>query len=207
MFSLTIDGNIEQMTLQGEATLGEVLEKLSRRISQLGRVITGIKMNDQPLTEGRQYDFKNFPLTSVETIELHTEEPVQLALEALNSSREHLAQLKKTSIRTAELFRLGDEMEANNYYARLMEGLRWLVKGLGAMTGMLGIDENEAVLDGKGLRYYQDEILAPVFDKLYESQKREDWVELADLLEYELVSSLEQWENLVEAFQTKLKAA
>lgn len=198
---------MEQMILQGEATLGEVLEKLSKRITQLGRVITGIKMNEQPLTEGRQYDFKNFPISSVETIELSTVEPVKLALEALDSSKEHIAQLIKTSRRTAELFRLGDELEANNHYSRLVEGLRWLVKGFGAMTGMLSIDENEAVLNGKGLRYYQDELLAPVFDSMYDCQKREDWIELADLLEYELIPALEQWDGLVNAFLSRLKAA
>ena len=124
MFALNIDGNSQDYSVQGESTFGEVLEKLSEKVSGVGRVITSIKMNGQLLTEGRQYDFKNFPLSSIETIELDTTEPVKLAREALISSQEHIAQLKRSIGRTTELFRLGDELEANEQYTRLVEGLR-----------------------------------------------------------------------------------
>jgi len=207
MFRLIINGSTENFPFAGEQTFGEVMEKLSRQITGIGEVITVIKMNDQPLTEGKQYDYNHFPLGSVETLELETTDPTRLALEALESSKEHLAMLLQNSSRTAELFRLGDELEANEAYSALVEGLRWLIKGLNAMTGMLGIKETEIILEGNTIGYYQDELLIPVFDSMYEAQRREDWVELADLLEYELSPALEKWDNLINAFKTRVAAA
>lgn len=207
MFTLSINGTAENLPLKGEKTFGEVMERLSQDISGKGQVITVIVMNDQQLTEGRQYDYRNFPLESVETLALETTDPSRLALDALDSSKDHISMLKQNSLRTAELFRLGDDLEANENYSRLVEGLRWLIKGLTAMTGMLGIEDNEMILEGRTIGYYRDELLMPVFDGMYDAQKREDWIELADLLEYELSPALEKWDKLIEAFESRVVAA
>ena len=62
-------------------------------------------------------------------------------------------------------------------------------------------------MEGRSVSYYQDDLLVPVFDQMYKSQTREDWVELADLLEYELDPALDKWNSLIEAFQLRLAAA
>lgn len=207
MFTLTIDGKPAVFPLQSEKNFGEIMEKLAEHITKQGKVITSVSINEQPLTEGRQYDYREFPLGNIEMISLVTAEPVKLAMEALDSSREHIAMLKQLSEKSSEMFRLGNEFEANEHYSRLVEGLRWLVKGLNAMVGMLGMDENQPMVKGKSLRNYQDDILIPVFDGLYSSQQRDDYVELADRLEYELIPALEQTEELVDAFKATLAAA
>jgi len=207
MFTLTIDGAPGFFSAQGEKSFGEIMERLSASMSKQGKVITSIIMNNLQLTEGRQYDYREFPAGQIDSIELKTAEPVRLALEALDSSREHVDMLKQLCGQAAELFRRGDDFEANEQYSRLVEGLRWMVKGLSAMAGMLGMDENQPLASGKSLRYYQDEVLTPVFDGMYSSQQRDDYVELADRLEYELIPAMGQVEQLLEAFKRQLAAA
>jgi hypothetical protein len=206
MLTLKIDGSLEMLALAGMSTFGEVMEQLSLLLKRRGRVITGITMNQQTLTGGRQFDYRNFPLSQVETLELNTANPSELAKEALDSCEEHLDMLLKATIRTTELFREGDDLTANQNYSRLIEGLRWLVKGLDAVTGMLKIDETTTFANGKNLRYYQNELLMPILDNLYRAQKDEDWVLLTDLLEYELSPVLKEWAQLINGLREFLSS-
>ncbi|NQS97567.1 MAG: hypothetical protein HQ591_03855 [candidate division Zixibacteria bacterium] len=204
MLSLKIDGEFKSFGSEGETTFGQVMKKLSSRLGDEGLVITGITMNNQPLSGGRQFDYNDFPLTEVELIELDTAKPLELAAEALKSSDEHLRILAGVSIRSAELYRLGDELEANESYSRLIEGLRWMGKGMNAMAGMMKISLDEIIFNGKSIAYFQNEVLIPVLDNMYSTQKDEDWIALADILEYELIPVLEEWSKLITGLKAKM---
>lgn len=204
MLSLKIDGEFKSFASEGETTFGQVMKKLSSRLGDEGLVITGITMNNQPLSGGRQFDYNDFPLTEVELIELDTVKPLELAAEALKSSDEHLRILAGVSVRTAELYRLGDELEATESYSRLIEGLRWMGKGMNAMAGMMKISLDEIIFDGKSIAYFQNEVLIPVLDNMYSTQKDEDWIALADILEYELIPVLEEWSKLITGLKAKM---
>ena len=195
MFTLKINGSPEPYALQEEKTFGQVMEKLSRQMTNNGKVITRIYMNDQTLVGGKQLDFYMFPLEKVDTIELITADPRVLAKDSLQSLTEFRFELIRNCCRSAELFRLGDDLEANELYARVIEGWRWLIKGINAMLGMLNVDIANFKSDGKSLAEFQSQILLPLFDRMLEAQKREDWIELADLLEFELTDSLAAWEG------------
>lgn len=204
MLSLKIDGASKSFTPEGETTFGEVMKKLSSRLESEGLVITGITMNNQPLSGGRQFDYNDFPLVEVESIELDTAKPLVLAAEALESSGEHLRMLMELSAKTAEFFRLGNELKANENYSNLLEGLRWMEKGMNAMAGMVKIGQDEIIINGKSINNYQQESLLPVLDNMHSAQKNEDWIALADMLEYELIPALEEWSELIAGLKTKM---
>jgi hypothetical protein len=204
MFNLKIDEKTETYHLAEESTFGEVMSKLSDRMNREGRVITNIEMNHQQLVGGRQFAFRNYPLERIETLRLTTANPKTLAQEALDSSQEQVKNLQQIAFRTGELFRLGDDLEANDSYSRLIEGLRWLVRGVDAMTGMMKIDRTIPLLEGKSADYYQRVLLIPILDSMFEAQKKEDWIALADALEYEFVPALKEWEQLLGALRDRI---
>jgi hypothetical protein len=197
MFNLQIDQTTEAFFPKDETCFGQVMESLSHRMVEAGRVITEIKMNGQALTGGKQDDFYRFPIEEIKAVELSTADPQSLASDALDSTEEHIRMLHRSALRTAELFRLGDQLEANENYSKLIESMRWLLKGVDALTGMMNIDQNQALHNGKPLRHYQDSLLIPIFDSMYEAQKTEDWIALADIMEYELVPALDEWSNVI----------
>lgn len=192
MFTLKINGAAEPFALEWETTFGQVMEKLSTRMNESGRVITEIVMNEQSLTGGKQLEYYKFPLNDVEIIELTTADPEALAKEAINSLAEYKEELRRNCFRAAELFRLGDELEANEIYSRLLDGWRWLMKGLSAMMGMLNIDQDAFRNTNRDAERFQDEKLLPLFDEMFDAQKRQDWIALADLLEFELAPALNE---------------
>lgn len=197
MLDVKIDDTVETFIPAGENCFGQVFEKLSQRVSGAGKVIIEVKMNGQPLTGGRQADYYKYPIEEIESIELQTADPQVLAGDALNSTEEHLKMLLRNTLRASELFRLGDILEANESYAKLIEGIRWLLKGISALTGMMKLDPNAVSYEGQTLRHFQDELFIPIFDNMYNAQQSEDWIALADILEYELNPAFGQWENLI----------
>ena len=205
MFNLQIDSVVEKYDRDGESCFGEVMEKLSAEITNRGRVITEIRLNGQPLTGGRQVDYYRYPLEQVQTLELTTTDPKSLAGEALDSAEEHIGMVKKSALRSAELFRLGDHLEANESYSKLVEGLRWMVKAISALTGMMQIDQTEISAGDNNLKEYQEKMLIGIFDLMYDAQKNEDWVGLADILEYELAPALDQWDDISRQLRSSVR--
>lgn len=204
MFQLKINGTPENFAFTGESTFGEVMEKLSGNIDAQGMVITSITMNNLSLIEGKQFDYHQFPLHQVESIELEIANPVALADEALNSADEHIRMLIGLCARTSELFRLGDEAEANDSYSKMIEGLRWLDKGMNVMFSMLKIDQAEPLLNGKSMDNFQNEMLVPALDNMYSAQTNEDMIALADSLEYELIPVLHEWLKMLTAIKARI---
>ena len=197
MFTLKINGIDEPYEVVQETTFGHVIENLSAKMNHAGKVITQIQMNDQTMAGGKQVEYYMYPLANVETIEISADDPKKLALEALGTLLEYKKELKRNSERAAELFRLGDDLEANEMYSRLIEGWRWLVKGVDAMCGMMKIDVNTILSKNMTVQHFQKNLLLPVFDNMFEAQKREDWIELADILEFELAPLHDDWEGFL----------
>ena len=201
MLNLKVDGVVKNLPIENETIFGEVMERLVQKIKDEGRVITNIMMNDQSLVGGKQAEFYKFPLHQIETLELITADPYQLANDALESTMEHLQKLKRGCLRTAELFRTGNDIEANDNYSKFIDNLRWFFKAINAMTGMMKIDVNQPLAQGMSLQQYQDELVGQILDQMYEVQKEEDWIAMADIMEYELVEALSQWERILPVLQ------
>ena len=197
MFTLKINGTDEPYEVVQETTFGHVIENLSAKMNDAGKVITRIQMNDQSMVGGKQVEYYMYPLDNVETIEISADDPKRLASEALNTLLEYKKELKRNCERAAELFRLGDDLEANEMYSRLIEGWRWLVKGVDAMCGMLKIDVNSVMSKNMTIQHFQNNLLLPIFDNMFEAQKREDWIALADILEFELSPLHDDWEGFL----------
>ncbi len=207
MLNLIIDDRSESFFPESETCFGQVFEKLSERMSGEGKVITEVRMNGQALTGGRQGDYYRFPLDQIQSIDIVTADPQTLACEALDSTEEHLQMLRRSALRASELFRLGDQLEANEGYSKMIEGIRWLLKAIDALTGMLKIDQSAVEHEGKNLQDFLEKQFIPIFDNMYEAQKNEDWIALADILEYELVQALEGWEDMIAELRSTIVEA
>jgi hypothetical protein len=74
---------------------------------------------------------------------------------------------------------MADEKEANRHFVKFLESYRDLIQMLRQSEGILKLDFQENLVS---LEKLSDEIIA--------AQEKEDWIMLADLLEYELAPLL-----------------
>lgn len=109
--------------------------------------------------------------------------------EIFADSRVFLDDLVSFALETAGLYRSGREMKANEFFLQAVEGLEFLtacIIHIGNLTESTRESGFEKAVNG----------LNVVLMEMVASQEKSDWVLLADLLEYELVPILRQWNGI-----------
>ncbi|MCD6170436.1 MAG: hypothetical protein J7J76_07820 [Candidatus Latescibacteria bacterium] len=191
MFEVKVDGQQKDFKGLGGSNFGEVMDRLCQEIVTPNRVITAVKVNGEEITSEMQSKYCSLPTEQLKSIEMETATPEQLIRQNLLSAADYLTRLIPAAEEAAEMFRLGEEAGANELYAQCVEGFRWLVRLLGGSDRLQQLRGAESLLGDH---------LSPVpqiTDEMFQAQKGQDWVMLADLLEYELIPLLKQWQEAI----------
>jgi hypothetical protein len=99
---------------------------------------------------------------------------------------------------SAVLFRVGSDEEANHYFAQVLEALRWLLQIGEEACQVLGLNLVKAAPDPKVpvSRYLRN--LQDLLEEMQEIAEEEDYVMLADLMEYELLPMVQEWQKILQ---------
>lgn len=103
-----------------------------------------------------------------------------------------LGELHTVLLRSAKLYRAGDEIRAREPFMELIQGLEWFVTTATTAEQQLKIDFTGTSCAGQTLAE-SVEGLNRVLLEIVVAQEQRDWVLLSDLLEYELAPQLERW--------------
>ena len=96
----------------------------------------------------------------------------------------------------ADLFRMGNEQEANKYYIQILDGMDWFSE----VTNIVMSSKGEGSEPEDTFRLRQAK-LTELMGQMLEANKNQDWVLLADILEYEMTPFYKEWQTIL----TKLK--
>ncbi|SVD00792.1 uncharacterized protein METZ01_LOCUS353646, partial [marine metagenome] len=100
-----------------------------------------------------------------------------------------------------ELFRMGNEQEANKFFINIIDGIDWLSQVLDMILAAKAISP-DAVFDGKSIQDRRTS-LVDFTQQMVDANKNQDWVLLADLLEYEILPYYQEWSNLLPRFRSQ----
>ena len=108
-----------------------------------------------------------------------------------------LSLLAEKVLRLAELFRRQDLEPANAGLTMLSSELGDLVAMIGVMQGPLAVDPARLVLDGAA----PDEQIARLgswLESMVSAQESQDWLTVADILEYDLEPLVRGWRDILQ---------
>ena len=131
------------------------------------------------------------PVSDIGLLEIDTICKEEVAWAFLDGGDRHLDLIIQSAGKVSALFRIADEAEANDHYAALLQSLRLFMRMIGEVREILSIDFaavpfKDGSVDDR-LNRLGDHYRAECFT---DSQEEEDWIMLADLIEYELVRYL-----------------
>jgi len=113
----------------------------------------------------------------------------ELVLEGLQHLEEYLKELIPALQASAGRFRTGDEAGANQIYAQCVEGLQMVTD----LVGKVREAQAQGAVSQKSLFLaHRDQRLLDLLREMFHAQSEQDWVFLADLMEYELVPVLKE---------------
>ena len=171
---------------------GETLEKVLNSIlkSRQGSYVRRIWLDGQEVSSSTPDTLKTSS-ASVGLLELELAQLQDLLANNLTNAKEYLEKLISGFQKAADLFRMGNEQEANKFYLQIIDGIDWF-----SQVVLTIINAQQNVLEGQSLEERQKK-LNELMGQMLEANKNQDWVLMADLLEYEMVPFYEEWQKVL----------
>ncbi len=123
--------------------------------------------------------------------------------DSLINLKEHLQSMIPAIQSTADCFRVKGVEEANKNYLLCIDAIELfdeLVEGIGRL---LNLDFSKISINNETIQERKDKFLK-LTSEMHSTQVGQDWVMLADLLEYELTPLVQDWINILPSFYEEI---
>jgi len=182
-----------------ETRLGPLVERLQKEQQDRGLYLLQIRLDGEDLP-GLAKDFLEKPLDQTHEIELRFAPMEALIERNLDNAGLYLDRLLPGIDQAAQLFRTGNEQEANQFFLRIVDGIDWFSEVIDSIVQAKNWDPAQVQLGTQSLLDRKNRLLA-LTGQMLEANQNRDWVLLADLLEYEVLPFYEQWKTLLPHLQ------
>ena len=196
---LLINGKEETGSGIGE-TLGDFLLHIEKVGLVQGNVVRSIKLNGHESSSDSNVN-RNMRLSEIETLEIEVTNLSDIVDKNIENADAYLIKLIPGIEKSVELFRMGNEQEANQFFINIIDGVDWLSQVLDMILEAKAISP-DAVFDGKSIQERRDSLIT-FTQQMVDANKNKDWVLLADLLEYEILPYYQEWSNLIPYFRAQ----
>jgi len=185
-----LEGGVAGVNLQ------DMLQTLMDSSLGQDRTLSEVRINGQPFEEAKLGTATALPRERIERLEVETLDARQVATHFLSAAGQYLSAIVASVERVAELLRVSDESEAMEHYLATLESLQLFMQVLQTTRDALGLDFEAMVAEGLSLEQRLAR-LAGLMQELLSAQEQEDWVLLADVMQYDLCEQLNDWRRLM----------
>ncbi|MFH1092084.1 MAG: hypothetical protein V1742_11005 [Pseudomonadota bacterium] len=187
---ININGRLVEAGTVGGENLEEMLLDLQERFIPPDSMVGDVLLNGVLYSEDVPHAAVEILRSEVQRLDLVTRSAEEIALHFIKHAPRVIEALLASLPKIVEIFRLGDEAEANEHFLRFLEPLHLLMNMLDKVGQVMGLRYETSIGDRGSLNDRLDK-MADVFSRLLRVQEQSDWVYLADILEYELTPELE----------------
>lgn len=177
-------------------TWGDLLNDLDERAARSGVILSAARFDGVEEPSFREPAVTARPLNRVARVEVKTALPQAFLRECLLEAIQPLQETADTATRLAAIYRGHDLIPGH-------QGLKGLASDLGAVAvladmlgGPLAIDLNALSIEGVSAAQHLQQ-LGNTVDTLVAAQEAEDWITVADILEYDLEPAIRRWAALL----------
>jgi hypothetical protein len=187
---ILIDGQKQEMDVSGFENLDQVFVKVMEDGGLEDRVVTDVFVNDKPFSEIYPHQAEDIELTDVRSIDIRTLGVAEVAVEITRELYKVVTLMGEGATRVAELFRQADDAEALDTYQDLIDVTRDFIGMISILRGEFALKDHKEFLEAS-------DQLSGLFTEMTEVLENEDWILLADLLEYEFLPAVNRWKKVV----------
>ncbi len=202
MLQLEVNG-INLPLHPGLSTWQDLLWELESKHLGQGKVISSVRFDGAEVLQFREAEHLTRPLHLLEAIKIEASPLEEMVKSAVKESEGYLITLQTSLAEVAEAFRRQLSDEANSKLSQVFEGIKMMAALLQGVE--LSLSGNYQQGPTSVAQVLAD--MGPTLESLIESQGQQDWVLVADILEFELLASLSGFEQLLSAFRQRLGIA
>ena len=193
-----VNGKEETISFIGE-TLGDLLSHIEKVGVAQGNVVRSIKIDGQESSTDSS-KAKRTQISEIATLEVEISTLADMINKNIENADAYLIRLIPGIEKSVELFRMGNEQEANKFFINIIDGIDWLSQVLDMILTAKAISP-DTVFDGKSIQDRRASLVG-LTQQMVDANKNQDWVLLADLLEYEILPYYQEWSNLLPHFRS-----
>ncbi len=184
-------------------TWGELLSAVEHDLKANGQVVTAARLDGVDTPTYRDPSLLGRPITGLSSIEIDTAPTAVLLRQGLSEAAGALEALCDEASRIGTDFRGNDVGVANKELVSLAQSLSTLVTLIGVVGQAMDVDFDTFDVNG-GTAQALFEQTGTQVGSLVQSQREEDWVTVADTLEYDVLPTLGRWRDLLTALHGRL---
>jgi hypothetical protein len=194
-----VDGKQYAGDLTG-GTLQDILGDLANKAVGDGSTMREVKINGEPFEESKLGPADSLGRDYIQRLEVETIPAREMAVHFLSNAHSYLAAINQSVARVAEMFRVNDEQEANEHYLNTLESIQLFLQMLQECRQIVNLDFDSPLLDGMSGEERLQKLLVLIKDML-SAQEQQDWVLLADIMQYDLSAELDLWQGFMQQFK------
>jgi hypothetical protein len=180
----------EESDFKGD-TLGAVLDSMVRQAS--GSYIRRMWLDGKESPSDDREALQKNP-SEIDSLEVELANLKDLVATNIANALDYLKKLIPGFEQAADLFRTGNEQEANKYYLQILDGIDWFSQ---VVNVIMQPDDGETEMPDDENLLVRQKKLTDLMSQMLKANENQDWVLLADILEYEMVPFYKDWENIL----------
>lgn len=195
---ITVDGRDTGLEIQSFENLEQILLEMRDGKHFDGRVIINVLVNKESFSEIYPHQAEDVESSDIESLDIVTMPTGEMAVSITRELYKVVALMDNGARRVAELFRKADDNEALEVYQDLIDVTRDFLGMVGVLRGEFNLKDTPSFTEAT-------EELSGLFSEMLEVMENEDWILLADLLEYEFIPAVERWKKIVAQLREDIK--
>lgn len=181
--TLEIDG------MDNDVTVLELLESVEDSLNGTGATVVEIVLDDQIISPDETEKIEELKVTSFGKVEFLAATAQDMVRAGFEDGAEGLQHLEELALEVAADLRIGKVKEAMENYVQFVDGIEWFITMLKNADRAFASSMAESSLESE--RQACMSRLAEQMGAVHGFQEGEDWVGMADILEYEFPDILQ----------------
>ncbi|GAB7024393.1 hypothetical protein [Salidesulfovibrio brasiliensis] len=187
---IVIDGQPYELENQNFDNLEQVFSKVVEDGRLDNRVVTDVYLNEEPYSEIYPNQSEDIEMSDVETIEIKTVPFDSMAVEITRELYKVVNLMAKGAEGVSEQFRRADDAEALETYQDLLDVTRHFLNMVSMLRDEYSLKDNVEYTKAST-------VMSDLFSEMSDVLENEDWILLADLLEYDFLPTVELWKKVI----------
>lgn len=187
---IIVDGQLSPLEVVHFQNLEQIIEEVLDGERMRSRIVTDVFVNDEAFSEVYPHQAQDVEAHDINRVEIVSVPAVEMARNIVAELHKVVSLMAAAGQQVADFFRQADDAQALELYSDLLDVHRDFLAMVGVLRNEFGVSapaEFASSLEG----------LSVLFTELIEIQENQDWILLADLLEFEYLPMVDRTKALI----------
>lgn len=205
---VTLNGKVLEVEFDGMSSFSDIIESVAKAHLGDDEMILEIAINGEPLNGSSISSVGAKPISEIKAVSLITKSDAgEHVAELLSRIGEYLNQLAPGLQEVSNMLRTGGVEKANAMLVDALDGLTSFLELLDISKKIMEEGASDKIVNADGESLNSVEIrFTKILKDIMDGQEAEDWVTVADLLEYELSPVIEEWRDFIPQMKGSIKS-